>query len=305
MSYPEFTELILEAVKALLPEDVNAEIFKTEKLNQCTKYGIIFKKKDLNYAPIIYMDPFLEAFHSGYTVEALAEEVYRCYIEEGCPIQDEVRDFLSFETAKDKIFVKLVNFDKNKSLLEDIPYRRFLDFAVIPYYEVENEAIFKGCIMIRQEHLKAWNMEEEALLDWAVEHTRICKKMVFRPIKEMIDDYFGADAFRGHAESIYVMTNHEKFLGAVQLSFPGMITQISQKLGGDYFMIPSSVHEWIFLAAEDMSFAGVLWKIVQDVNRKEVQEEEFLSGNLYYYSEKLQKVFIYDNGNKKITGLFE
>lgn len=305
MSYPEFTELILEAIKALLPEDVSAELFKTEKLNQCIKYGIIFKKKDLNYAPIIYMDPFLDAFHNGYTIEAIAEEVYRCYMEEGCPIKDEIKDFLSFETAKDKIFVKLVNFEKNKDLLEDIPYRRFLDFAVIPYYEVENDVIFKGCIMIRQEHLKVWNLDEEVFMDWAIEHTRCCKKMLLSPMKEMIDEFFGLEDFAVHSESLYVLTNQEKFLGAVQISFPGMIHEISQTLGGDYFMIPSSVHEWIFLPAEDFGFAEELWGIIQDVNRNEVREEEFLSGNVYYYSEKLQKVIIYDNGNKKITGLFE
>ena len=69
---------------------------------------------------------------------------------------------------------------------------------------------------------------------------------------------------------------------------------ISEKLGSDLIIIPSSVHETIVMPSY---LAGgneyTLGKMIGEVNESVVSDEEILSDNAYYYSAEDEIVRIY------------
>ena len=47
---------------------------------------------------------------SDKVLEAVAEEVYRCFVEDTGAVGEEVDEFISFEKAKKNIFAKIIKF---------------------------------------------------------------------------------------------------------------------------------------------------------------------------------------------------
>ena len=80
-----------------------------------------------------------------------------------------------------------------------------------------------------------------------------------------------------------ILTNSRKTYGACSILYPGMLEQLAERIGGDYYMIPSSVHEFLLVPAEREQDREELKKMIAEVNRTELPPEEVLSDHLYLY----------------------
>lgn len=85
---------------------------------------------------------------------------------------------------------------------------------------------------------------------------------------------------------VYVLTNRYNTWGASAILYPEVLKTIAQKLGGDLLILPSSIHEVLFMRRENIPEYHVLAEVVKEVNKKEVLPEEVLSDSLYLYSGK-------------------
>ena len=54
--------------------------------------------------------------------------------------------FRNFDSVEEKLSFKLVGLKDNKEYLEDIPYRRFEDLAMVPICMVRNSEIGVGLL---------------------------------------------------------------------------------------------------------------------------------------------------------------
>ncbi len=313
MSYPEFRELILEALKGIVAENISVKLVAVDKINSHTRHGVLFEHRDVDYAPTIYLEPFYESFQKGDTIEALAEEVYRCFAEDTVPVPDLLQFFEDYELAKQNIFVKMIHMEENMQLLSEIPHICFLDFALVPYLEVNQEKIYKGSILLKRELIDFWQVEEAALLEHAISNTRACKGVLLCPMRTLmagsmmqnvvtvpgpIDVAGGMKADRTE-QGMLVVTNKEKHLGAMVLYFADVQRFLSKRLGGDYYLLPSSVHEWIAVPPSMVSDRNYLFSVVAEANETVVLKEEILSKYIYYYSASLQKIYVYIQRNAK------
>ena len=48
---------------------------------------------------------------------------------------------------------------------------------------------------------------------------------------------------------VYVCTNESKHHGASALMYPNFMDEVADKLGGDFYIIPSSIHETLLFPA--------------------------------------------------------
>ena len=298
MSYTEFRELILEALQGIIPKNITVKLVSAEKLNSYVRHGIMFERAELNYSPTIYLEPFYSSFQKGCSIEKLAEELYCCYREETGQVPDCIQMLQQYEAAKAYIFCKLIHIEENRRLLAETPHRIYLDFAIVPYFEVNGEQLYKGSVLLKNTYLSYWKVSEEELLDYAIEHTKKVKGVLLRPMTEVLDSFLSEEdvEFAKHAgHEMYVLTNTEKFLGAMQIYFPDVLEMVSRRLKGDYYLLPSSVHEWIVIPAAQVLERELLFTMVREVNETEVLEEEVLSNNIYLYSASSQKIYIYQH----------
>ena len=86
---------------------------------------------------------------------------------------------------------------------------------------------------------------------------------------------------------VYI-TNRKKLNGASALFYPGVMEHVGEMLKGDYYVIPSSIHEMIAVRAEGTD-ANVLRRMLKKGNRELIEEGEWLSDDLYYYDAEKQE----------------
>ena len=65
---------------------------------------------------------------------------------------------------------------------------------------------------------------------------------------------------------------------------PEIFVDLSEKMGCDLYVLPSSIHEIIVVPAVSQCNEDELRDMVRDVNRSSVSNEDFLSDTLYRYN---------------------
>lgn len=287
MNYPEFREEVLNTLKSMVSKEVTVTLVQAEKLNGCVRFGISFDRSDLIYAPTIYLEPFYHSFCRGRSVEQIAEELIHCYEEELNDVPQSVDRLQHYESARQDIFCKLIHIEENRNLLQDTPHITFLDFAIVAYFEVDRDEMYKGSVLIKDYYLDIWQITDEELIQNALVRTKEKKGIFFRPMSDILYRYISeedGDIYEHARKYMFVLTNTEKYLGAVQIYYPEVQAEIAEHLKEDFYLLPSSVHEWIIVPVSMAAAEEQLLKMVREINRAAVLEEEVLSDNIYLYS---------------------
>ncbi|MBQ9062459.1 MAG: hypothetical protein IJ121_06520, partial [Eubacterium sp.] len=244
-------------------------------------------------------EPYFNRYQNGVPVAQLADLVLeqcgtyraRCSMPENF--------FANYPDVRDRIYCKLVNYTKNRELLCQVPHLRWLDLALVCYYIVKPEIIQDASILIREEHLRCWKISGEKLMQNAWDLTAKQMKPVFRPLssvlKEMHVEFIPEDDLDAQERGeLFMLTNEIKTYGAVLIVDPDRQKQISKRLHGSYYVLPSSVHECLILPADGTEEESMLITMIREINRTQVAPQEVLSDNLYYYDALQEKMFVRD-----------
>jgi hypothetical protein len=190
--------------------------------------------------------------------------------------------FRNFDSVEEKLSFKLIGLKDNKEYLEDIPYRRFEDLAMVPICMVRNSEIGVGHITIRNSHLDLWGITYDRLWKNLMENST---KTAEVKIKTM-PDFLGEDYINDFEvlQNIIIVSNKEQNYGAGAVLYPGVLEKISDKYGKNLYVLPASVHEVLVLPEQgEENEAEMLEAIVRQVNAGVLSKEDFLSDKIYYY----------------------
>ena len=293
-----------DALKSILEkrmEDSEIEVREVEKNNSVILTGITVRQKGSSIAPNIYINKFYEAYQDGMELQEIVGEIERiCKSEKEPALQDfHVEELTDFEKIRDKISFKLVNAEKNKNRLKTMTHRMFLDLAIT--YDVRvteiNDAV--GSVAVTNDMMKAWDVTEEQLYELALQNAVKQDRGVVKPLESLMQEWFGGDAETDEKDhtykdfdisiaeeiqetALYVATNQSKTNGASIMLFPNFPDTVGMLLG-DYFVLPSSIHEILLLPADGAMESSELLKMVHEVNATAVEAEEVLSENIYRY----------------------
>ena len=81
---------------------------------------------------------------------------------------------------------------------------------------------------------------------------------------------------------MYVITNGDKVNGSAQMLNEHLMDQASARIGGDFYIIPSSIHEVLAVPVGRME-VDELEAMVRDVNSTQVAKEDKLSDTVYAF----------------------
>ena len=286
MSEDKFLERMKEILSKKMGEGVHIKIQHVRKNNNVVYMGLIIHQEGCNIAPTLYVDSLYEEYRMGADMESLAEKVLESY-RQGTVKKDIAMDFfLDFEKVKDRIAYRLINAKMNEELLKDIPHIIYLDWAICFYYAFHDDAIGDGMILIHNSHMDMWNTKHEELMKLAGVNT----PRMFNPMLMSMGDLLKSMKMEQVASNLYILTNEQKCQGAVALLYPGMLKKAAQLLDGDFFVLPSSIHEVLLLKRQEYDDTDILLDMIHEANSNHVMEEEILSNHLYYYDTKREKL---------------
>ena len=83
--------------------------------------------------------------------------------------------------------------------------------------------------------------------------------------------------------TMYVLTNKNRCYGASCMLYPGLMYKFAEE-HGDFYLLPSSIHEVILIPMDDVISHEDLCSMVREINENDVDITERLSDHVYFYS---------------------
>ena len=297
-------DLFADAIKVGFEEahpECSVMVHKVTKNNDLVLTGISIRSREVNIAPTIYMDDYYNDYKNGRPVMDIIAEIENIYNTYKLEHNFNVNSITDFNHVQGKICYKLVNKDKNKELLSDAPYIQFHDLAVVFYVVVSEDSDRTGTITVRNNLMEMWgNPDINELYRIAKNNTqKRYKGSVFNMIEIMgeiishnvdniepniVDDFFEMNfTYEDNMIPMFVATNNKKVNGAGVILYEGLLKTFAEKIGSDFYILPSSIHEVIFVPANGDMDVRYLIQMVKEVNATEVSPSEVLSDNVYKY----------------------
>lgn len=287
MNYEEFICRIQAEVKGKMGEKVQVERRRITKNNGVELEGITITEEGQKISPMIYLEEYYHIYEKGVPLTEITEDVLRIYEKSRENIPPTPEFYTDFEKVRTRVVCKLVNYKKNEKQLSRVPYIKCLDLALVFYYRMEEEEFGRGTILIYNSHLDMWGVTREQLYEIARRNTPRLMPHEFKGMKELLEEEFeSAEEFQEEELPMYVLSNKERQFGAVNLIYDSVLAEVGRKLGDDFYILPSSVHECIIVPLKTRATKEELRTMVWDINRTQVLPEEVLSDNIYFYERK-------------------
>lgn len=291
MTYYQFIHEVEVKVKEGVRENVTVCIHSTVKNNGTPRHGLTIAETGINIFPTIYLEEYYQQFQAGSSVESIAGDILKLYKEVRFQHSFESDSIKDYERVKGKIVYHLINREANKELLKEVPYKEYLDLAVVFYVLLEVNANGMASMMIRDEHLKMWNVTEEEIYGKACENTRRLLPYEFKTMKALLEELLDVEE-TGEEDVMYVLSNRIRSYGAAVILYENRLAGVGEYLGEDYYVLPSSVHEVIIVPESAAPDQDELSRLVSEINTTQVDAEEVLSNHAYYYSRKRKKLLL-------------
>lgn len=270
MNYTEFIIAVKEEIKEYLEPDIIVELHTAMKNNGTVRKGLMIARKGVNISPAIYLEEFYKQYQEGKSISLLAETIQQIYEQVKVQSSYPCDNIFTYEKVKEKIVYKVIQRESNEALLDEVPFEEFMDLAMVYYVLLESTPFGSATLLVRNEHLKEWQVDKEEVAEAAKENTPRLLPLRFEKLTNFM----------------YVITNQPQNQGACAVCYPDACQSAWEMIGENFYVIPSSIHEMI-LIPESYGFNRVQLELMSgEINAEDVEREEVLSNCVYYYSRK-------------------
>ena len=298
MEFETFKEELLDHLRQILGEEKRICFQSVEKNNGIQEEAVVILGEEKRIAPTIYLREFFENWKWGReTLEEISREILLQNARQEREVDFSLDSFENYEKARGQVYFKLINYEMNKVMLTKIPYIAYLDLAVVFYYRLEKGNFQGATMLIHNCNLDVWNIDSRQLLEDAVLNTSRKLPYSFQGMDALIRELAGAsndedmELYTGE-EIMYVLSNQEKCFGAAALLYPHLLSHISKIFRKNFYVLPSSVHECILVPDQGQYSRIELTRMVREVNQTQVEADEILSDQVYYYDRQEEKLMM-------------
>lgn len=204
----------------------------------------------------------------------------------------DVSALMDYENMKEKLSVEVISADANADLLANVPHDRMEDLAVVYRFVMESSEDGRASILVTNNLMDRMGVSHEQLRADALENSPEIRPAVIQGMNEVMKEMMGPEAYEMFGipddteEMMFIATVPDKNSGAGVLAYQDFMDQAAEKIGGDFFILPSSIHEILLVPDDGQKGADELKAMVMDVNATQVSPEERLSDNVYHYDSK-------------------
>lgn len=292
MDYKKFLKTIVKELKGFYGSEADVEVKDVLQNNGVHKDGlfITFTGNNKPISPIIYLDSIFESFSDG------SKTMGECIgmiagMRKEFTVDDSIsgmaKELLSWKDVKDSIYPALISVSENKELLKNLVYTPFLDLATIYIVRLDYKDMGNASIKITNAMLNIYGIEKARLHMQAManlEKDDYEMEDMMELLYKMFPEADGNELRNVpglKAGNMYVLTNSKKFYGAAAILDSRLL---ERNLGSmTSFILPSSIHETIFVPVSDELDADGLNEIIREVNHTQLDVSERLSNHYYIY----------------------
>lgn len=304
MNFKDYVETVKERIKEYLPEEyagADVNIHETRKLNE-SYTALSVHKPDQVITPSINLDAFYEGFdgsseHLNMDMARIAELVQRE------PENLNLDVLTDYDKAKEKLFIRVSSLEQNRDRVNEVPHMIKEDLMITYHIAADMGEDGMASSMINNQMMETFQVTPEQLHADALESSQHILPAQIRTMDEVIRPMIRMDMissgmtpeeadenldqmFAEAVNPMMVVSNDRTLNGAGVLFYPDMMEKISERLDGDFFILPSSVHETLVIPDNGEYNFKDLKEMVQEVNSSQVEPEDRLTDEVYHFDSK-------------------
>ena len=314
MLYDEFVDECKDRLQDYLKsqgEQVDVMYHSVRKIN-FQEEALLVRYKGDQIAPVVYMSGRYEDYLSGREMSEIVKDIARD-VQEARKHQPDMLDFTA-EMAKERLYLSVINAEKNEELLNSVPYRKIEDLACIAKFRLDAEA----SVVVNETLCRQFRLTAEEVLAIGernmVKNGYQCEPLdleIKRILKEqgVADREIEEGMMKTQSSMMYVASTANHMEGAAVIASREAMHDFYEKIGEPFYILPSSRHEVILLPDRCGLETADLAEMVKDVKRQVVDEKDVLSDHVYHFDGRqiervdgIEKVKAFDNKVTKFHG---
>jgi len=293
MSFEEFTDYIFQNILTGWREEDTVTIQKTRKNNGVLYTGIYIRRHNQAVTPAIYLESYYERYCQNNDMEEIIHDIREEFNWAIRRISDCKFDISTFDKVKDRIIYRLINYDKNLDLLSSCPHIRLYDLAVTFRWLAHEDSAGISTALITHKEMKLWKVTLPDILLAAQSNTRRLFPGKIIHMDDLLTEILPGISCKDEQIPMYIITNEQQINGATSILYENLMKDFTREHPGNYFILPSSIHEMILIPEDRIRDSSVLKDIVPEVNKTVVSEGDVLSDSVYYYNMEQDTISVF------------
>lgn len=297
MNYQMFKNEVAEIIKDYLPGEYRDATVSIATVNEIgmTHDSLTVRPEGQMISPAANLNAFFEEYENGRSFESVMDEMADVLQIKAPEMMKDMNWLLDYEKVKEHLFIRVSNAAKNENLISSAPHKKVDDLIITCHIAVDSTDHGMASTIVNNDLLEHYGVSEKDLFEDAMKSAPkilpVKIDTMFNVISGMFpsaldDEIPSEDSFPG--KDMIIVSNRTNRNGAAALFYPGVMEQLAEKLGGNYVVLPSSIHEVIIIP--DKGDYNALESMVADINRNTVDSKEQLSDHAYHY-DAADKIF--------------
>lgn len=288
LNYDEFKDAVASQIKEYLPEeydDATVSITSVLKNNSLRLDGLTVRRDGETVCPNIYLNQFYEVYKDGREIEEILSEIARIRQCHEGPLDLDVSAISDWELVKPKILVKLINTERNSEYLKDKPHTDIADLSAVYYISLGSSPDGNMTTVITDALLLQYGVSVDELHQTAITNmgskARFCS--MFEVLSALMPDNSLTEDICPQDDMMFILSTDTKLNGFSVFLCPDVMDDVAEKVGRDFFILPSSIHEGLIVPRKPGMELDSLVSMVKEVNASQVSQEERVSDHVYLY----------------------
>ena len=200
-----------------------------------------------------------------------------------------MEDLTNYDEMKSKLAMEVVSADRNAEMLENVPHEQMEDMAVVYRLILGQDSDGRRSVLVTNDLMEQFGVTHEQLHEDAMINAPEIRPSEIRGISVVMNEMMGPGMIPEidpADEQMFVASVSDNIHGAGVIAYPNFFEDAAEKLGGDFYVLPSSIHEVLLVRDNGEMTAKDLEAMVREVNATQVAPEEQLTDHVYHYDSK-------------------
>lgn len=186
------------------------------------------------------------------------------------------------EMIRPHLSVDLISTKDHTEMLSDIPHFEIKDLSVVFRLRLSEQSDSLNSVLIDNQMIRDLGISSDQLKTDALENAPKAFPVIIESLSDILFSSMPYCPLDDQA-ILYCASVKSHVRGAGVLAYPNFFEKAESVMNGDFFILPSSIHEIILVKDNgDFSMTGLM-EMVKDINSSIVQPSERLSDNAYHY----------------------
>lgn len=280
MEYQEFKQKLIEELKKEFPKEQGYEVFDQNQQGR-DFLKIQNSGKEMEAAMTMSSLHRIAGFPE-YNIHGVVELVQETVqgAEQVLGVSEKIRsiDLKSYDSVKSHLMVELERSEQNGAFLSEGIYEKQAFGALVPYVSVP---LGNGEVRTRitPEMLESYGLTQKELMEQAMANTQAAKPPRIIPYQ-----------METTGTVCYAVTDQRKGMSATALLYPGVMEELRQKIGRDYYVVPINLREVIAIGKNGNITVDTLRKALREENRR--HPKEWMSSKICEYNGEEKKLSV-------------